>query len=203
MTLARNQRPEMKKSTQKGGNMKPLQSCWLKHCSSVVRTMTQAPVHIENQYQLFSLFQAELLQFPLIHCRRLCRPHQCLFETCLWLHFSLSSYQRNECSYKMADKYHLRLPVNAIKKYQWTFKKTLILPLKVVFCEEYYQEGWLMWPCSSLFAPSFTKIKNHNGYEVRYTCGYKYYPQPHAIQTKSLMSNQKLSRVFHLVSLKG
>ena len=33
--------------------------------------MTQAPVHIENQYQLFSLFQAELLQFPLIDCRRL------------------------------------------------------------------------------------------------------------------------------------
>ena len=47
------------------------------------------------------------------------------------------------------------------------------------------------------------EIKNHNGYEVRYTWGYKYYPQPHAIQTKSLMSNQKLSRVFYLVSLKG
>ena len=121
--------------------------------------MTQAPVHIENQYQLFSLFQAELLQFPLIHCRRLCRPQQCLFETCLWLHFSLSSYQCNECAYKMADKYHLRLPINAIKKFQWTFKKTLILPLKVVFREGYYHAGRLMWPCSSLFAPSFTKLK--------------------------------------------
>ncbi len=139
--------------------------------------------------------------------RRLCRPRLGLHSKPV---FDYIFYQRNECAYEMADKYHLLQSRKAIRKYQWTFKKTLNPSLKVVLSVETRIN--INRPRANMFIQSLLrmctliqhrKLKIITVVEVRYSRGYKYYP-PVGVHPKGpLMYNQTLSSSFHLVSLKG